>query len=278
VKLDDAAWHQLLRLRATDPAATAGAWAGRKRRPLLRPNGKVFLVDAGEPARGILSVGGDKLAMGNRRDLLTRLLAALEHPRVDGVLASPDVLDDLVLLGALNGRLAFGSASGSDGWLSGYDPRTVVEQGLDGAAMPLRVDLDDRRPLGRCAEWITELARAAVPALVEPMPSGGGLTPNWSEVALTRAVCVVAGLGASSAWTWLTLRAGPPTPAACAATTLPVLVRDAEPSGDLSTDLATRRAALAVPTVRGLIAGRALLYPLDDNVYRAIDTAARTLA
>jgi hypothetical protein len=272
----------------------ANAWAGRKRRHLLGPDGRLFLVAADHPARGALAVGRDGLAMANRRDLLSRLLTALDHPRVDGVLASPDVLDELVLLGALDGRLAFGSINrgglAGSAWelhdpLTGHDPQAVVEQGLDGAKMLLRLDLADRDSLATiqdCAQWITELARAAVPALVEPLPyrrnQDGGLELDRSEEALVRAVSVAAGLGASSAWTWLKLPAWPSTAAACAATTLPALVLGGAPSGDLSADLAAWRAALALPTVRGLVVGRALLYPRDDDVYRAIDAAARALA
>src|SRR2546426_3745368 len=39
----------------------------------------------------------------------TTLFRSLERPGVDGVLGTPDVLEDLVLLRALEGKLAFGS-------------------------------------------------------------------------------------------------------------------------------------------------------------------------
>ena len=47
--------------------------------------------------------------MADRRQLLDRLRIALANPDVDGVLASPDIMDDLLLLGALEGKLLFGS-------------------------------------------------------------------------------------------------------------------------------------------------------------------------
>lgn len=293
--MDDASWRRLLRVRATDPGAVAKAWAGRVRRELLGRDGRLFLLTADHPARGALAVGDDPLAMGDRRGLLSRLLAALTHPRVDGVLASPDVLDELVLLGALDGKLAFGSLNrgglaGSvwelDDPLTGHDPRAVVEQGLDGGKMLLRLDPQDRDSLDTlqaCARWIAELARAGVPALVEPLPyrrrqADGALMPDRTKIALVRAVSVAAGLGASSAWTWLKLPAWPSTPAACEATTLPVLIGDGAPSGDLAADLASWRAALAMPTARGLVAGRTLLYPPGGDVLHAVDAAARVLA
>ena len=237
--MDDAAWVRLLRIRATDPAAVAKAWAQRARRPLLGPDGRLFLLAADHPARGALRVGDYPLAMADRREL--------------------------------------------DDPLTGHDPRAVIEQGLDGGKMLLRLDLGDRdsvTTLRACAAWVSELARAGVSAMVEPLPyrrrADGEL--DRSEEALVRAVTVAAGLGASSAWTWLKLPAWPSTPAACAASPLPALVLGGVPSGDLVADLAGWRAALRLPTVRGLVVGRALLYPPDGDVHAAVRAAAREIS
>ena len=292
--LDDETWARLLHTRATDPGAVATAWAGRRRRPLVRGDGRLFLVAADHPARGALGVGADPLAMADRRSLLRRLLTALRHPKVDGVLAGPDVLDELALLGALDGRLAFGSLNrgglAGSAWelddpLTAHDPRAIAEQGLDGGKMLLRLDLADRDTritLAACAGWVSELARAGLPALVEPLPyrrgTDGDLELDRSEPALVRAVTVAAGLGATSAHTWLKLPSWPGTAAACAASTLPVLVLGGAPTGDLAADLAGWRATLALPTVRGLVVGRTLLYPSDGDVYAAVDAAAKVLS
>ncbi|GAA3062271.1 hypothetical protein GCM10020000_51960 [Streptomyces olivoverticillatus] len=44
-----------------------------------------------------------------RADLLERLCLALSRPGVDGVLATADILDDLLLLGALENKVVMGS-------------------------------------------------------------------------------------------------------------------------------------------------------------------------
>jgi hypothetical protein len=44
-------------VRATDPAAVAGAWENRTTRPTLRGDGRLMIVAADHPARGALSVG-----------------------------------------------------------------------------------------------------------------------------------------------------------------------------------------------------------------------------
>jgi hypothetical protein len=66
-----------------------------------------MIVAADHPARGALAVGSRPTAMNSRLELLDRLCTALADPGVDGVLATADVLDDLVLLGALEDKVVF---------------------------------------------------------------------------------------------------------------------------------------------------------------------------
>jgi hypothetical protein len=47
--------------------------------------------------------------MADRYDLLRRLLVALGRPGVDGLLATADIIEDLLLLGALEDKVVFGS-------------------------------------------------------------------------------------------------------------------------------------------------------------------------
>ena len=68
-----------------------------------------MIVAADHPARGALGVGSRPTAMNSRTDLLDRLRAALADPGVDGVLATSDILDDLLLLGALEDKVVFSS-------------------------------------------------------------------------------------------------------------------------------------------------------------------------
>lgn len=61
------------------------------------------------------------------------------------------------------------------------------------------------------------------------------------------------------------------------ATTLPCVVLGGVPGPDPAADLASWGQALQQATVRGLVVGRALLYPPDGKVYDAVDAAARVL-
>ena len=47
--------------------------------------------------------------MGDRYDMLDRLVTALAVPSVNGLVGSPDVVEDLLLLGVLDDEIVFGS-------------------------------------------------------------------------------------------------------------------------------------------------------------------------
>ncbi len=100
---------ELTETRARRPEAIDEAWRQRARRPMLGHDGRLLIVAADHPARGALGVRDDGYAMASRTDLLERLATALDRPGVDGVLATPDVLEDLLLLGALENKLVIGS-------------------------------------------------------------------------------------------------------------------------------------------------------------------------
>jgi hypothetical protein len=59
-----------------------------------------------------------------------------------------------------------------------------------------------------------------------------------------------------------------------ASTTLPTLLLGGDPDNAPDETYATWERALALPGIRGLVVGRALLYPSDDDVESAVDTAA----
>jgi uncharacterized protein len=288
--ISDEQWAELLETRASNPAAIAEAYAMRRRRPLLADDGSTFLIAADHPARRALGVGDDPFAMADRRGLLDRLVTALANPDVDGVMATPDVLDELALLGALDGRVALGSINrgGLQGTVwelddqpTAHDVQAVVEQGLDGAKLLLRIDPDDaasKTTIEACARNITKLARAGVVAMVEPLPyttRDGRAALDSSDDELVRCVGVASALGATSAHTWLKLPATGAVERVMAATTLPALILGGAPGPDPDTAFGAWRRAMAVPNVRGLVVGRSLLYPPDGDVAAAVATAAQ---
>jgi hypothetical protein len=85
---------------------------------------------------------------------------------------------------------------------------------------------------------------------------------------------VCAALGGSSAYTWLKIQATADLAAVAALTTQPLLLLGGAPGPDPEATFAAWEQALAEPTVRGLVVGRALLYPPDGDVAAAVDRAA----
>lgn len=293
--LPDDDWRRLLACRVDDPDAITEAYS-RRQRPasFTGPEGTVFLVAADHPARGSLSTGGEPLAMADRRSLLARLVQALQHPAVDGVLGTPDVVEELLLLGALEGKVVVGSMNrgGLDGatWtmddrFTGYDSESIATFGLEGGKMLLRIDDADAgtaRTIESCARAVTELAARGLVAMVEPLPyhrnDDGSLTLRKDAASLARAVTIASGLGATSARTWLKMPSCDDPETVFGATTLPCVVLGGVPGPDPAQDLASWGRTLTHPTVRGLVVGRALLYPPDGDVRGAVDAAARVLS
>jgi hypothetical protein len=289
--IDDRRYLELLDTRARHPECIPAAASARRRRALLAGDGRICLIAADHPARAALKVGSDGLAMADRRGLLTRLLAALAQPGVDGVLAAPDVLEDLLLLGALDDRIAIGSMNRGglpgavwelDDRFTAYDADAIVRSGLDGGKMLLRLALDDggtAETLSGCARAVTALGQRGLLAMVEPLPASraadGTVRISKDPDDLVRAISVAAGLGNTSAYTWLKVPVTDDLERVLAATTLPTLLLGGDPGADAAAVFAGWRRALALPQVRGLVAGRALLYPADGDVAGAVAAAAR---
>ncbi|WP_435201361.1 class I fructose-bisphosphate aldolase [Janibacter sp. GS2] len=276
-------------IRASDPTAIARGWAQRSRRPLLAEDGRMLLVAADHPARGALGVRGEAMAMGSRPDLLERLATALARPGVDGVLGTPDVLDDLLLMGALEDKVVVGSMNrgglqGStfelDDRFTGYSAAEIVRRGLDGGKMLTRIALEDPgtvATLEASAEAITALAEHATMAMVEPFWSirrGGKVVNLLDPDSTIRSIAVASGLGVSSAHTWLKLPVVDELERVMDATTMPTLLLGGDPTGDPQETYASWEGALTLPQVRGLVVGRALLYPSDGDVAAAVDIAS----
>jgi hypothetical protein len=285
---------ELIHTRIHRPEAIAEA-AARRVRPasLIGPDGRLVLVAADHPARGALRAGSERLAMADRARLLDRLCTALSRPGVHGVLGTADVLEDLLLLGVLDGKVVIGSMNRGglagtvfemDDRFTGYDPATIERMGFDGGKMLLRIDPDDPATVATiqaCAQAVNDLASRRMMAMIEPFIShrvDGRVHNDLSSEAMIRAVTVASGLGATSAYTWLKLPVVADMELVAGASTLPVLLLGGEVPDDPEGAFAGMRKALQLPNVKGIVAGRSLLYPADGDVAGAVDTAVEVTA
>lgn len=280
-------YTQVTDLRAASPGAVARAWEGRTTRPTIRGDGRLMIVAADHPARGALAVGNRPTAMNSRTDLLDRLRAALADPGVDGVLATSDILDDLLLLGALEDKVVFssfnrGGLAGAsfefDDQMTAANAESTAAANMNGGKMLCRIALDDPgtvATMAACAKAIDELAARGLIAMLEPFMSGrvdGKVRNDLSPDAVIKSVHIGQGLGSTSAYTWMKLPVVDEMDRVMESTTLPTLLLGGDPA-DPDEAFASWEKALGLPSVRGLIVGRTLLYPADDDVSSAVATA-----
>ena len=278
--------NDLRQRRLDDPDSVLRLAADRRGR---EPGSRLMLVAADHPARGAIAARGRPDAMADRGDLLERLVVALGRPGVDGVLGTPDILEDLLLLDALEDKVVIGSMNrgglaGSsfefDDRFTAYDADTIAAMGFEGGKMLVRIALDDPatvRTLERTAHAVTDLARLGLMAMVEPFMSEwreGKATNLLTAEQVVKSAAIAAGLGTTSRHTWLKLPVVGEMERVAASTTLPILLLGGDPKGRDDEIYEQWRAGLALPGVRGLVIGRALLYPDDDDVAAAVDVAA----
>lgn len=287
--LTEADFDRLRTARLETPDAIAAALAARTRRPLVRGDKRLMIVAADHPARGALGVGSDAMAMADRYDLLQRLALALSRPGVDGVLGTPDVVEDLALLGLLDDKIVVGSMNRGglrgasfemDDRYTGYDVDAIRRDGLDFAKLLVRINLQDAgtvRTLEETARVVTEAAAAKLPIMLEPFVSrwvDGRIVNDLSPDEVINSIAIACGLGSTSAYSWLKLPVVDEMERVMASATLPTLLLGGDPAGDPDAAYASWAKALALPGVHGLVVGRSLLYPGDGDVAAAVDTAA----
>lgn len=284
-------YEALLRARVFEPESFSRALLDRSRRSVQGTDGNLLLVAADHTARGKISLGKDPVAMADRHTLLDHLVRVLASPGVDGVLGSADVLEELAWLGALENRLAIGTMNRGgivgatwelDDRVTSYDVDHIESMGLDGGKTLLRIDYTDpavAQTLETVASVTTALADRKLLSMIEPLPyikdAAGTAMLNPSDDALITVVAIASGLGASSAYTWLKVPSSDRMAEVAGATTLPILMLGGDPSAGVDPIFARWEQGMLEPNVRGLLAGRTLLYPPDGDIDAVTARAAQ---
>ena len=286
--MSDLDFQALRDTRASNPGAIATALKNRQRRELLGVDGKLMIVAADHPARAALGIGHEAMAMANREDLLERLAQALSNPGVDGVLATPDIIDDLALLGLLDNKIVVGSMNRGglrgasfemDDRFGSYSIESIVEAGLDFAKTLTRINFHDAgtaETLMATATAVNDAVAAGIPIMLEPFISEwveGSISNVLTPEAVIQSIAIVSALGGSSAYTWLKIPYVADMARVMESTTLPTLILGGDRAGDMESLYTEWANALTLPGVRGLVVGRSLLYPASGNTGDAIARA-----
>ena len=295
----DALLAKLTACRVDDPQRALRAAQLRQRRKKLAPHGRLNLLAADHPARRVTSAANHPLAMADRGDYLARILRVLLSGLVDGVMATMDILEDLLVVDdllrkadippLLDGKLLI--ASLNRGGLAGAcwemdDPQTgatpvaCAAWGLDGGKLLLRLcdqDAGSLRTLEACARAITEMNALGLPVFLEPLPAvktDTGFKVVKTAEALAKTAGVASALGDSSRYLWLKLPYCEDYATVARATTLPILLLGGESAGDATPFLRQLEAGLGAGTnVRGALVGRNVLYPGDEDPLVAAEAA-----
>ncbi|GGE13380.1 hypothetical protein GCM10011571_13530 [Marinithermofilum abyssi] len=281
----------ILEQRLQNPKRPRQLAARRKRRDGWQKE-KLVILAADHPARRETGGGGDLWAMADRGELLHRIASVLMQPGIDGLLATPDLFDELflinewvtekggpdlldgkVLIGSMNRGGLAGTAFELDDFVTAYTAEEIERMGLDGGKLLLRLDPGTRdcaRTLGYCNDALNALADQGLPQFLEPLS-----IPRSSDE-MVRLVGVATGLGRTTEGRWLKLPMTAEFDRVAQATTCPIVLLGGGKPGrteELLKDV--RRCMEAGPHVRGLMIGRGVLFPEDGE---APETVAARLA
>lgn len=282
---------RLTEIRITDPEYAFRAAAQRERRELIAPAGRLNILAADHPARYVTKVGDSALAMADRRDYLARIVRVLSAPGVDGIMATMDIIEELLILdrilredgahspiggklliGSLNRGGLAGSAWELDDPMTGPSPATCAAWHLDGAKVLLRVALeepDSLKTILASAQAITECNALRVPMFLEPLPvkkSDSGWSVKKDRESLARLAGVASALGDSSRYLWLKLPYCTGFETVARSTSLPILLLGGESAGNPEPFLNELVSAMqSGANVRGALVGRNVLYPGGED-------------
>ena len=279
---------RLTDIRVQDPEYAFRVATSRQRRAALTLDGKLNILAADHPARRVTGVGSNPIGMADRHDYLTRIMRVLTGKGVDGVMATMDIIEDLLILHNLPGNANFlnnklliaslnrGGLAGSS-WemndpMTGASPETCAAWKLDGAKILMRLcddEPDSLRTMVASASAISETNALRIPMFLEPLPvvkTEKGYKVVKTAEALAKIVGVASALGDSSCYLWLKLPYCDNYELVARATTLPILLLGGESAGDPTAFLREVSAGMAAGSnVRGALVGRNVLYPGDDD-------------
>ncbi|HWW75020.1 MAG TPA: hypothetical protein VNZ44_06485, partial [Pyrinomonadaceae bacterium] len=286
-------------LRVSEPELPFRVAQERNRRERVAPTGRLNILASDHPARRVTRVGADPLRMADRQEYLARTLRVLQSEVVDGVLATMDIIEDLLvihelmkraggpaflddklLVASLNRAGLLGSSWEIDDPMSGPSPAACAEWRLDGTKVLLRLcdaEPDSLKVLLATVRAVSEQTALGLPMFLESLPVEkveGGYRIIKTAEELARTAGAAAALGDSSRYIWLKLPYCENYEMVARATTLPILLLGGEPVGDVRPFLGELSAGLkAGPNVRGALVGRNVLFPGEGDPYAAAEAA-----
>jgi DhnA family fructose-bisphosphate aldolase class Ia/sugar phosphate isomerase/epimerase len=290
------AFAEVTELRVKKPELARDILAQRRKRTVLAPDGRLVILAADHPARGVTRVGNQPTGMGHRLDYLGRIVRCLAASAIDGLMATSDLIDEVALVhhlllqrtgkGLLDDKVLIGSMNRTglagaehemmDRTSSYMTGKRIKEMNLDGAKLLWRWvpggEKNDRyalETLERVAKAVEELAELKLPAFVEPLPvvkTETGYRTDLSTDNIIKAVGIASGLGYYTGHLWLKIPYCDDFARVAKSTSMPILLLGGESTGRPSGTIEDFVRGLgAGPNVRGALVGRNVLFAGDDD-------------
>ncbi|MEM2636743.1 MAG: deoxyribose-phosphate aldolase [Candidatus Korarchaeota archaeon] len=285
-------FFEITDIKTQEPRFAAKIGMRRKRRKQITTNGKLVILAADHPARGVLQAGANPLIMGNRYDFLGRIIRILINSRVDGVMSTVDVIEELfaveyllkerghdgfldnkVLIGCMNRGGLKDSVFELDDRMTGLSIEGIRRLGLDGGKVMIRISLDDVASLDTLMavkDAINDLSRHNIPIFIEPLPvkkNPDGKIINLKTAAdYIKIINIVMGLGDSYGIKWLKIPYTPEFEKVVLSTTAPILMLGGGVRNETKEILEEFYAGMhTAPNVRGVLVGRNIMYPAQGE-------------
>lgn len=279
--------ERITQVRVEEPERILDEAAARRRRGRFTSDGRLVIAAADHPGRFVTAAAGDPLAMCDRRGYLARVLRVLTQAEVDGVMSTPDLLEELLILSSLlrektgssflDGKILMGCMN--RGGLAGarfemldrftaFEAAQLGKMGMDAAKLMFRLDLsspDSGTTIYDCSRALKDLDQHDLPAFLEPLPvesvEGKYKVVKTAE-ALVKVIGVATALGNSTRLLWLKVPYVEGYARVAASTTCPMLMLGGGSRDDPREVLAEFAAGLAAGSnVRGVLVGRNILFP-----------------
>lgn len=291
----ESALARITELRIAKPGLAEELLVKRQKRRQLATDGRLTILAADHPARNVTNVGDDPVAMGNRLDYLGRIMRVLVGSDVDGLMATSDVIDDVVLAdyvlqemgkpSVLSNRVLVASMNRTglagaeyemmDKVSSYRSAKKIAQMNLDGAKLLFRISLPDRydRYVLQTMDWVAQAMEECndlkLPIFLEPLPvekTETGYRTIRQPDPMIRVIGIAQALSHSTARTWLKVAYTSEFDRVAKATSLPLLLLGGEATGRpwLTVEEVVRGMG-AGPNVRGSLIGRNVLFPGDED-------------
>ncbi len=276
-------------IRVDSPDVIVKEARARRKRKKITKDGKLTILAADHPGRMVNKNGNDPIAMADRLQYLGRVLRVVTHQDFDGIMATTDIIEDLlivnylvkknggrsfldekVMLGSMNRGGLAGTKFEMDDTFTCFSSESLRLLNMDGAKTMFRLDVtnpDSAKTMLSCANMISELNKYEMPSFMEPLfVSCEGYKVQKTLTEMVKIIGVASAMGDSSRNLWLKIPYGENFERIARATTLPLLMLGGESAGDPTGTIADFEAGMkAGKNVRGALVGRNILFPGKED-------------